>query len=78
MNNNSNSQQGNSNEKNQKGIENHKQASSHYEAASKSHLEAAKYCESGDSENEERCKSEAQNHSRLGNESQQSGMRQNR
>lgn len=55
---------------NQKGIENHKKVATHFEAAAKSHRDAAKYHEDGN--HEKACESsiKAQGHQCLANELQ--------
>ncbi len=55
---------------NQKGIDNHKKAAAHFEAAAKSHLEAAKYHESGQHEEAAKCTIEAHGHASAANEAQ--------
>jgi len=56
---------------NQLGIDNHKKAASHFEAAAKSHLEAAKHHENEDHEKAALSTIEAHGHSSLANEAQQ-------
>jgi hypothetical protein len=60
---------------NQKGIDNHKMAATHFEAAAKSHLEAAKHHESGNHEKAAKCTIEAHGHSYVANEAQKEDVK---
>lgn len=60
---------------NQKGIDNHKKAASHFEAAAKSHLEAAKHHENGNHEKAAKSTMEANGHSTLANEVQKEDVK---
>ncbi len=55
---------------NQKRIDNHKKTATHFAAASKSHLDAAKHHENENHEKAEKSTVEAYDHSRLANEAQ--------
>lgn len=60
---------------NQKGIDNHKKAATHFEAAAKSHTDAATHHERGDHEKAAKSAVEAQSHSSLGNEAQKEDVK---
>jgi len=63
------------NAENKKGIENHKRAATHFEAAAKSHLDAAKHHEEGNHEKASKSTVEAHGHSTLGNEAQKEDVK---
>jgi hypothetical protein len=60
---------------NQKGIDNHKKAATHFEAAAKNHLEAAKHHESGNHEKAAKSTVEAHGHSCVANEAQKEDVK---
>jgi len=60
---------------NLKGINNHKKASSHFEAAAKSHLEAAQYHESGHHEKAAKSTVEAHGHACVAYEAQKEDVK---
>lgn len=60
---------------NQRGIKNHQKAAAHYEAAAKSHLEAAGHHEKENHEKAARSTVEAHGHSSLGNEAQKEDVK---
>lgn len=59
---------------NQQVIDNHKKTATHFEAAAKSHLAAAKHHENGNHESAEKCAMEANNHSSAANEVLKKGV----
>ena len=59
-----------SEKENQKGIDNHKKAAAHFEAAAKSHLEAARQHEAGHHEEAAKYTIEAHGHASAANEAQ--------
>jgi cellobiose-specific phosphotransferase system component IIA len=61
----------------QKGIDNHKKAATHFDAASKSHIEAAKHHENGDHEKAEKHTIEAKDHSSLAHDAQKEVVKHN-
>lgn len=58
------------NAENNTGIENHKKAAGHFQAAANSHLQAAKHHENGNHDKAAKCTVNAQGHSCLGYEAQ--------
>jgi hypothetical protein len=60
---------------NQQRIENHKMAATHFEAASRKHLEAAKYHEDGDYKKAARSTITAQGHATIANDAQRGNVR---
>lgn len=59
----------------QKGIENHKKAAIHFEAAAKSHSDAAKHHENGNHEKAIKSTIEAHGHASLAKEAQRQGVK---
>lgn len=64
-----------SKEENKKGIDNHKKAATHFEAAAKSHLDAAKHHKNKNHEKAAKSTVEAHGHSSLGNEAQRQDVK---
>lgn len=60
---------------NQKGIDNHKKAAMHFQAAAKCHTEAAKHHESGNHEKAAQCTVEAHGHACVANEAQKEDVK---
>lgn len=60
---------------NQKGIENHKKIASHYQAAAKQHLQAAKYHEGGNHEKAAQSTMTAYGHVSLAKKAQKQDVR---
>ncbi len=61
---------------NKKGIENHKKAATHFEAAAKSHLEAAKHHENENHDKAAKSTVEAHGHAHLAHEAQKEDVKQ--
>lgn len=68
-------QSANHNVENQKWIDNHKIAASHFASAAKCHLEAAKHHEDGNHEKAAKSTVEAHGHSSLANEAQRDDIK---
>jgi hypothetical protein len=60
---------------NQKGIDNHMRAAAHFEAAARSHKDAAKFHELGDHEKAAKSTVEAHGHSCVANEAQKEDVK---
>jgi len=60
---------------NHKGIENHKTAAFHFDAAAKNHLDAVKHHQDGNLDKAAKCALEAQNHSELANVAQKADIK---
>jgi len=60
---------------NNTGIENHKKAAEHFQAAAKNHLAAAKHHEEGHHDKAAKCTVNAHGHSCLGNEAQKKDVK---
>ncbi len=60
---------------NNKGIENHKKAATHFAAAAKCHLDAAKHHEDGNHEKAAKCTIEAHGHACIAKEAQKEDVK---